>query len=82
MNPVQLKKDFHKLIDDFEDVNMLEDLFDVIFQFQQHSTTNEVLDELTGAQQARLNTSLQQARAGKTQADDRVRARAKSWFVK
>ena len=53
MNEIQLKSEFHKLIDEFKDVNVLEDFYEVIQEYSQHNQ-KDIIDELSDEQRARL----------------------------
>ena len=82
MNPSQLRNDFHKLIDSFKDIKMLEHIYEVVSDYQSRKTKFDILDELTDAQQARLTSSIEQAQKGRTMSHDDVKSKVKTWPTK
>ena len=82
MEAIQLRNDFHRLIDNFSDVKMLEQLYEAISDFQTRKTGVDILDELTKDQEVRLNASIEQAEKGKTVSHDEVKGKVKDWLTK
>jgi hypothetical protein len=62
MNEEKLKSDFHKLIDSFEDIDVLESLYEALNDLKNND--KDILDDLNSEQLKRLNKSMQQARKG------------------
>ena len=57
---VVLKNNFHQLIDNLNDVQVLETLYKLVSSFQREQEM-DILDDLTVPQQQRLQQSLQQS---------------------
>ncbi len=82
MEAIQLRNNFHRLIDNFSDVKMLEQLYEVISDFQVRKTDYDILDELTKEQKVRLKTSIEQSQTGRTVSHDEVKGKVKDWLAK
>lgn len=79
MDKEKLKSDFHKLIDDFEDVETLENVYEGMVNLQKQSKV-DILDELTPAQLERLKESLKQAEEGNVISHEVMREKIKKWL--
>lgn len=82
MEASKLRDDFHRLIDNFSDLKMLEQLYEVISDYQSQKTRIDIFDELTKDQQVRLRMSVKQSQAGKTVSHDEVKRQVRDWLIK
>ena len=78
----KLRNDFHRLIDDFSDVKILEQFYEIISDYQNHKIDFDILDELTKDQELRLNESIRQAKTGRTVSHNEVKGKVKDWLTK
>jgi uncharacterized protein YeaO (DUF488 family) len=81
----ELKKELHLLIDSIEDEETLNILNDDIVPYvvqQAHLDETEMEDELTPAQELRLNEAIQQAKEGKVMSFDEFKSRMAKWHTK
>lgn len=70
MEAIQLKNDFQRLIDNFSNVKMLEQFYEIISDYQNRKTGFDILDELT-------KDSIKQAQKGRTVSHDKVKGKVK-----
>jgi len=82
METIQLKTKFHKLIDKFTDVKMLEQFYEILSDYQNQKTNLDILDELSENQKKRLKASTKQAQSGNTLSNEEVKGKAKDWLTK
>lgn len=81
MEAIRLKNDFHRLIDKFTDVKMLEQFYEVLSDYQNQKIEADIFDELTKPQQKRLKASAKQAQAGNTVSHEDVKGKIKDWLT-
>lgn len=79
MSKKKLKSELHLLIDKIENEETLMVLNE---SFQAISKDMDILDELSPAQQARLQSSVQQAKDGKVVNDSSVKYQIQAWLTK
>ncbi len=80
MSVIELKTEFHKLIDNIEDEARLQDLFDsVAFYLGQDST---LLDENSPEMINNLKSSISQAQSGKTISTEQLKQEINQWLSK
>jgi len=60
-----IREEFHKLIDEFNDINLLEEFYDIINNYHPQDRDSDIIDELSDAQRERLRDSLKQSKEGK-----------------
>ena len=78
MSVIELKTEFHKLIDNIEDEARLQDLFDsVVFYFGQKST---LPDENSPEMISSLKSSISQAESGKTISTQQLKQEINQWL--
>lgn len=82
MNASELRNDFHKLIDSFTDIKLLEELYEVFSEYKNRKPSIDIIDQLTAAQQTRLSESIKQADSNKTISHEEVKATVKTWLTK
>ena len=82
METKQLKKEFHRLIDDFSDDNLLKQFFELISECQNRNENVDIFDQLTKEQKIRLKTSLKQAKTGNTISNGKVKGKARDWLAR
>jgi uncharacterized protein YeaO (DUF488 family) len=81
----ELKKELHLLIDSIEDEETLNILNDDIVPYvvqQAHLDETDMEDELTPAQELRLNEAIQQAKEGKVMSFDEFKSRMAKWHTR
>lgn len=80
MSVIELKSEFHKLIDSIDDETHLQDLYDsVAFYLGQDSMfPNENSPEMID----NLKTSLSQAKSGKTISTEQLKQEINQWLLK
>lgn len=61
METLQLKTAFHQLIDEFEDIEILVNFYQLIYAYQLKKQAKDIIDQLSSKQQARLYDSLKQS---------------------
>ncbi len=80
MSVIELKTEFHKLIDNIEDEARLQDLFDsVAFYLGQDST---LLNENSPEMISNLKSSILQAESGKTISTQQLKKEINQWLSK
>ena len=53
MHKSNIREEFHKLIDEFDDVNLLEEFYDIINNYHPQNKDLDIIDELSDAQRVR-----------------------------
>ena len=48
-----IREEFHKLIDEFDDVNLLEEFYDIINNYNTQNKDLDIIDELSDEQRVR-----------------------------
>lgn len=81
MNKQTLKSEFHKLIDSFEDKEVLENVF-IAMNDMNKNKGKDILDELNPEQLERLNESLKQAEKGEVISHEIMREKIKKWLAR
>lgn len=81
MNGATLRSDFHKLIDAYDDEDVLEIYYNAL-KDRSEATAADILEELTPQQRQRLEESLRQATADDTLSHDEVEQRMRKWSTK
>lgn len=76
MSEKELKTAFHKLIDEVDNDQLLEDNYKILNQHK-HQTT-DITDDLTDEQKLRLNSALPEAENGKVISDKDAQIRIQS----
>ncbi len=82
MEAIQFKNDFHKLIDNFSDIKMLEQFYELLSDYQNRKARLDILDELTKDQQVQLEASIKQAQTISTVSHDEVKGKVKDWLTR
>lgn len=80
MDKTKLRNEFHKLIDNFEDDEVLENFYQAINGFKDKN--NDIIDDLTDSQKKRLENSIKQSKKGQTISDNSMRQEIKKWLTK
>jgi F0F1-type ATP synthase delta subunit len=70
-----IREEFHKLIDEFDDVNLLEEFYDIINNYHPQQKDLDIIDELSDAQIERIKRSLKQSKEGKVTPHNQVKKR-------
>jgi F0F1-type ATP synthase delta subunit len=70
-----IREEFHKLIDEFDDVNLLEEFFDIINNYNTQNKDLDIIDELSDEQRERIKGSLNQSKEGKVTPHNQVKKR-------
>ena len=71
METTALRQEFHKLIDEFKDENVLEDFYVALHDYSQNKKL-DIVDELTESQKQHLIQSIEQGKSGKTISHEQV----------
>jgi hypothetical protein len=78
---VVLKNNFHQLIDNLNDIQVLETLYKLVSSFQREQEM-DILDDLTVPQQQRLQQSLQQSEnLANLQTHENVKQEIQQWLI-
>lgn len=80
METLNIKEEFHRLIDEIPNEQYLSDLFYSVALFARQNT--DVLDDLPDAELKRLDESLEQIKLGKTTPDSVIRKKYEQWLTK
>ena len=75
MHKSNIREEFHKLIDEFDDVNLLEEFYDIINNYHPQNKDLDIIDELSDAQRERIKGSLKQSKEGKVTPHNQVKKR-------
>jgi F0F1-type ATP synthase delta subunit len=70
-----IREEFHKLIDEFDDVNLLEEFYDIINNYNTQNKDLDIIDELSDAQRERIKESLKQSKEGRVTPHNQVKKR-------
>ena len=70
-----IREEFHKLIDEFDDINLLEEFYDIINNYHPKNKDLDIIDELSDAQRERIKGSLKQSKEGKVTPHNQVKKR-------
>ncbi|OFY91163.1 MAG: hypothetical protein A3K10_14250 [Bacteroidetes bacterium RIFCSPLOWO2_12_FULL_31_6] len=82
MDIVQLKTQFHHLIDDIQDQKLLNEFYKILTSYKSNKQSYDIIDELTDVQKNRLSESMEQYSAGKTISDEEMKSEIKKWLTK
>ncbi|HYV93735.1 MAG TPA: hypothetical protein VE978_18310 [Chitinophagales bacterium] len=82
MSPLELKSNFHKLIDEFDNDEVLEMFYDAMADRIHEETKPDILDQLSPSQLERLKQGLQQSESGKTISHEEAMERINQWRIK
>jgi hypothetical protein len=78
---VVLKNNFHQLIDNLNDIQVLETLYKLVSSFQREQEM-DILDDLTVPQQQRLQQSLQQSEnPANLHTHENVKQEIQQWLI-
>lgn len=69
-----IREEFHKLIDEFDDTNLLEEFYDILNSYYPQDPDKDILDELSDTQKDRLQESKAQSKGGQTISHDKVKS--------
>jgi hypothetical protein len=79
---VVLKNNFHQLIDNLNDIQVLETLYKLVSSFQREQEM-DIFDDLTVPQQQRLQQSLQQSEnPSNLHTHENVKQEIQQWLIK
>jgi hypothetical protein len=79
MSAIELKLNFHELIDKIQDVQMLRSLYDCVADFTVE--TNDYI-YLSDDQKERIKASIAQVHSGQTISNDIIKEKVKVWLSK
>lgn len=82
MNAIRIKKDFHRLVDSFNDIKILQEFYDIINNYNEQNTNIDILDELSGYQKKRLINSIKQSENDETISHEEIKSHIKKWLTK
>ena len=69
-----IQEEFHKLIDEFDDTNLLEEFYDILNSYYPQDPGKDILDELSDTQKDRLQELKAQSKRGQTISHDKVKS--------
>lgn len=78
MDKQKLKSEFHKLIDDFEDIETLENIYEGMKNIK-NSNTADIFSDLTEEQVRRIYESREQVKQGKFLTHKQMLEEIKKW---
>lgn len=79
----KIKTQLHKVIDSINDDEILEGLFNVLNDYQEHyKRKGDIVDELSSQQKKRLKQSVNQSKNGQVISDTKMRKEIKKWLAK
>lgn len=81
MTTQQVKSEFHKLIDNFEDDKILNNFYEAILEYSKKDKSIDIIDELSEKQKQRLMDSMEQAKQGKTMSNNKVKYEIQKWLM-
>ncbi|MFL5754262.1 MAG: hypothetical protein ACJ76F_12695 [Bacteroidia bacterium] len=81
MNTIKLKSEFHKLIDEVNDNQLLQRFYDLFSSLNKKNKSLDIIDELSVKQQQRLEESIKQVRDGKTVSNDEMKNELRKWLT-
>ncbi|TAF29060.1 MAG: hypothetical protein EAZ70_03070 [Runella slithyformis] len=79
MSSIELKSNFHQLIDTIQDERMLRDLYDCLVDF---TIDNNTKQPLLSEQLARIQSSLEQIEKGQLIDNETIKQKVKQWLSK
>jgi Mg/Co/Ni transporter MgtE len=82
MRAKELKSEFHKLIDNFEDEKILNNFYEAILEYSKKDKRVDIIDELSEKQKERLMDSIEQVKEGKTMSNDQAKNEIRKWNMK
>lgn len=82
MSVKELKSEFHKLIDNFNDEKVLNNFYEAILEYSKRDNSIDIIDELSEKQKQRLMDSIEQVKDGKTMSNDKVKDEIRKWYMK
>jgi len=82
MNAIEIKQNFHALIDDFADENLLKEFYEIISSYKNKKVIVGVFDDLTEQQKLRLYQSIEQAKRNETLDHAQVKSELEQWLSK
>ncbi len=82
MSVQELKTEFHKLIDNFDDEKALNNFYEAILEYSKRDKSIDIIDELSEKQKQRLMNSIEQVREGKTMSHEKVKDEIRKWNMK
>lgn len=80
MEPLSIKDEFHRLIDEIQDEATLKELFESVALLARRP--GDVLNDLSDKDLTRLDESVSQVRSGKIISDSSVRQKYSGWLTK
>lgn len=81
MEAIEIKSKFHELIDHIDDCDVLEGFYRALDHYHNRSESKDIIDDLTPAQQSRLNESIRQSEAGNCIPHETMKAEIKEWLT-
>jgi len=82
MTTQQIKSEFHKLIDEFDDKNVLVNFYEAILEYRKKDKSVDIIDDLSERQKQRLMDSIEQADKGNTMSNAEVKDEIQKWITK
>ena len=81
MTTKQIKSNIHKVVDDIDDEQLLQEI-NLLIQNSVTGTDDEMWNELPSEVKAGIEEGLRQANAGKTISNKEFKTKFKKWFSK
>ena len=78
----QIKTNFHKLIDNTDNVDILESFFNAMSYYVAKKGKKDIVDELNNKQRKKLVASIKQAEKGNIITHKEMKSEIKQWLTK
>ncbi len=72
-----VKSNFHHLIDEIDDIDLLAHLYEAIYLLKNHPAKQDILDELSASQKNDLEIALLQVKNGQTISDEEMKIKSR-----
>ena len=82
MSTLQLRSNFHKLIDQVDDENILEEFYNALRSIFEQKPTTDFWDELTFEQQQKIEVACKESEEGKLISHLQVMEKYSQWLSK
>lgn len=69
-----IREEFHKLIDEFDDTNLLEEFYGILNSYYPQDSDKDILAGLSNTQKDHLQESKAQSKRGQTISHDKVKS--------
>jgi hypothetical protein len=82
MSPFELKESIHKIIDEIDDNDALENFYEIISDYTKRGEYDDIIDELNSSQKKRLAKSMEQSYSAQLVMDKKAKSEINKWLKK